>query len=344
MTRTKSGMLLGIAIGALVAAGPGLAQQLPGDGKTVRYARSDSLGANYVMDEILIAALKELGYEVDMRTLGAAAYFQGAAQGDLQLAAAINFPQSELKYERVKDDVALIGDGAIGNGGGTNGYMVDKVTAEKYGLTDISQLSDPEIAKVFDTDGDGLANLANCDPGWSCGDVVDYQLKEFGLSDTVESVRAKYEPLMAEVFARHRAGEPVLFYTWSPSFVTQEMKPGQDTVWLPIPRDAAPEGVNVKQHLVEGVVGCAGGQTSCRMATGSWNWQMTGNREFVDQNAAVKSLGEQMEWPLATWSEWEGQMKADSSDRAIKKIAEDWIAANRDQFDKWVADAKAAGS
>lgn len=344
MTRSRTGILLGIALGALVAASPVLAQQLPGDGKTVRYARNDSLGANYVMDEILVAALKELGYEVDVRTIGVPAYFQGAAQGDLDMAAAINYPQREPQYETVKDTVDLIGTGAIGNGGGINGYVVDKATADKHGITDIGMLSDPEIAKVFDSDGDGLANLANCDPGWSCGDVVDYQLKEFGLTDTVESIRAKYEPLMAEVFARYRGGEPVLFYTWSPSFVTQELKPGQEVVWVPIPRDAAPEGVTIKKHLVDGVVGCAGGQESCRMATGSWNWQMTGNRAFLDGNPAVRKLGEQMVWPLATWSEWEGQMKADSSDRAIRKIAEEWIAANRDQFDKWIAEAKAAGS
>ena len=319
-----------------------LAGGLPGEGKTVRYARNDSLGANYVMSEIIISALKELGYDVDVRTVGVPAYFQAASQGDMDMAAGVNYPQREIQYLTVQETVALVGEGAIGNGGGINGYMVNKSVAEELGLKNIQDLKDPEIAKVFDTDGDGLANLHNCDPGWSCGDVVDFQLKEFGLSETVESVRAKYEPLMAEVFARYRQGEPVLFYTWSPSFVTQELKPGEDMVWLPIPYGAVPEAVKVKSHEVHGVVGCAADQDPCLMATGSWNWQVTANREFLKENPAVERLGELVQWPLATWSAWEGEMKADTSDRNVRRIAESWISDNREQFDRWVAEAKSA--
>lgn len=342
MTRLTTRGLIGLAVAATVASGAALAQGLPGEGKTVRYARNDSLGANYVQTEIIVAALKELGYDVQVRTIGIPAYFQAASQGDLDMAAGVNYPQREPQYDTVKDTVALLGTGTIGNGGGINGYTVDRATAEKHGLKSIADLKDPEIAKLFDSDGDGLANLFNCDPGWSCGDVVDHQLEAFGLTDTVESIRAKYEPLLAEVFARYRQGEPVLYYTWSPSFVTEELKPGEDVVWLPIPFGSVPEGVSVKTHEVAGVVGCAAGQDPCMMATGSWNWQITANRAFLEENPAVQRLGELLQWPLATWSSWEGRMKEDTSDRAIRRIAEEWIAENREQFDGWIAEAKAA--
>lgn len=343
MTSLNHRALIGALAAAAIASTTALAQELPGDGKTVRYARNDSLGANYVQAEILMTALKELGYEVDLRNIGVPAYFQAASQGSLDISAGINYPQREPQYETVKDVVALIGDGTI-IGGGINGFTIDKATAEKHGITDVGQLADPEIARLFDTDSDGMANLINCDPGWSCGDVVDYQIKTFGLADTVDSIRAKYEPLMADVFARYRAGKPVLYYTWSPSFVTEQLVPGEDVVWLPIPYDAAPEGVEVKSHLVDGVVGCAGGQDPCRMTTGSWNWQITANRKFLEENPAIERLGELMEWPLTTWSTWEGKMKEDSSDRSVRKIAQDWIAANRDQFDSWLEEARAAAS
>ena len=45
--------------GALVlAANPTAAQDSPGKGKTVRYAQSDSLGANYVTAQIMSRAMK----------------------------------------------------------------------------------------------------------------------------------------------------------------------------------------------------------------------------------------------------------------------------------------------
>src|SRR5207248_9792475 len=65
----------------------------------------------------------------------------------------------------------------------------------------------------------------------------------FGLSDTVRSVRGKYEALMGETFSRYRAGEPVLFYGWSPGWVVDTLRPGRDVVWLPTPFEALPPGV-----------------------------------------------------------------------------------------------------
>ncbi len=53
------------------------------------------------------------------------------------------------------------------------------------------------------------SDLINLRSGWSCGDVVEYQLDKFGLKDTVKSVRGKYEALMVEAVARANGREPV---------------------------------------------------------------------------------------------------------------------------------------
>lgn len=332
-------MLLGSAVSL---SAPAFAQEEPGAGKTVRFAQGDSLGANYVQNQILIAAMEELGYEVELVNVGIAAFFQAAAQGDMDIAADVNMPQRQAAFDQYADQLVLLGEGTIA-GGGYNGYMMDKATAEANGITDIGDLQDPELAKLFDIDGDGKADLMNCDPGWSCGDVVDFQLEAFGLTDTVESIRAKYEPLLAETFARFRQGDPILLYTWSPSFVTQTLVAGHDVVWVPIPFDALPEGVSSPDgHEVAGIEGCVGGQDPCRMATGAWNWRITANREFVEDNPALAKLAEEVQWPIPTWSEWEAALEADSSNEAIKTIADEWIAANQATFDDWVAEAAAA--
>jgi glycine betaine/proline transport system substrate-binding protein len=329
------------ALAALLAAAPAAAQVQPGKGKTVRYAQSDSLGANYVVAQIVMKAMKELGYDVKLSTVNTTLFFQAAAQGDLDLATDINMPQREPGFRAVEKQAEIIGAGAI-VGGGINGYLIDKKTAAAHNITSLEQMKDPKIAGLFGKDG--KADLINCDPGWSCGDVVDFQIANFGLKDTVRSVRGKYEALMVEAVARVKRGEPAFFYAWSPSWVNNALVPGQDVVWLPTPADALPPNVpNKGSALVKGVQGCAGGADPCRMAMASWNWASVANKEFVAANPAVKAFVEQMKFPLATWSAWEFSINKNGGSTAlVTKLADEWLAANKGDFGQWLAAARQA--
>jgi glycine betaine/proline transport system substrate-binding protein len=62
--------------------------------------------------------------------------------------------------------------------------LIDK-TAEQYHIKSIDQLKDPKIAKLFDTNGDGKADLTGCTPGWGCEAVINHQIDAYGLSKTV---------------------------------------------------------------------------------------------------------------------------------------------------------------
>ena len=340
-SRIGPAVLAAAALAALLSA-PASAQPMPGEGKTVRYSQSNALGATYIQDQVVQSALGKLGYKVTVSMLAPTACYQAASQGDMDFSTSINWPQNQVPYRRVEQQLALVGDGSI-IGGGINGYLVDKKTAEARGLTNFAQLKDPKIAALFDTNKDGKADLNNCDPGWSCGDVVDFQLNAFGLSDTVNSVRGKYEVLMGETFSRFRAGEPVLFYTWSPSWVVNTLLPGRDVVWLPTPHDALPAGVvSSGTSLVHGVVGCAGGQDPCRMTIGAWNYVSIVNRKFMAENPAVRVLFENLRFPLETWIQWEGVISKTKNDRDIRKAADEWIVQNQAKFDEWVRLAAAA--
>lgn len=338
-TFVKTFAATALAVAALQ--GAALAQALPGKGKTVRYAQSDSLGANYVTAQIVSRALKELGYEVKISTLNTTLFFQAAAQGDLDLATDVNMPQREPAFRAVEKQADLIGSGMI-VGGGVNGYLIDKKTATAHNITSLAQMKEPKLAALFGKDG--RADLINCDPGWSCGDVVDFQIDKFGLKDTVRSVRGKYETLMVEAVARVKRGEPAFFYAWSPSWVNNALIPGEDVVWLPTPEDALPPNVpNRGSAQVAGVKGCAGGADPCRMAMASWNWASVANRQFIAANPAVKALIEQMKFPLPTWSAWEFNINKNGASSAnVNRMAEEWISQNKATFDGWVKSGRDA--
>lgn len=342
--RMAKGAGLAVAAAALLHVATAQAETLPGKGETVAFAQGDWLGANYVQSQIIDIALETLGYKPDLKTLASSAFLQAAAQGDLAFAADLNFPQREPAFKKVEGEMMTIGTGAIIEGG-INGYLIDRKTAEAHGITNVEQLKDPKIAALFDTDGDGKANLVSCDPGWSCGDVVNHQIKAFGLADTVEAVQGKYEPLMAESVARVQRGQPTLYYAWSPSWVMDALVPGKDVVWLPVPFDSLPEGMNAggRTSLIKGVVGCAGGADPCHMAIGAWTYQAVANRAFAAKHPDVVKLLEVARWPIATWSAWEAKINQDgSNNRDIRKLAKAWIAEHQAEFDGWIAEAKAA--
>lgn len=314
---------------------------LPGTGKTVRYAQDDSLGGNYVVAQITSQALKKLGYDVRLSTMDTTLFFQAVSQGDMDLATDVTLPQREPGFRAIAQQATLVGNGMI-IGGGINGYLIDKKTAVANNITSLQQMKDPKIAGLFGSDG--KAEMISCDPAWSCGVVVDYQLDKFGLKQTVKPIRGKYEALMADVVAKVHNGKPAFFYAWSPSWMTNALKPGSDVVWLPTPQDALPPDVPARgSALVKGVVGCAGGADPCRMAMGAWNYDTVANKQFLASNPAVKALLEQIRFPLSTWSEWEGAIsKEGGSVSVVKKLSDAWIASNRSQFDQWVAAASKA--
>ncbi|SUG71708.1 glycine betaine-binding periplasmic protein [Salmonella enterica subsp. enterica] len=46
--------------------------------------------------------------------------------------------------------------------------------------------------------------------------------------------------MMADTITRFKEGKPVLYYTWTPYWVSDVMKPGKDVVWLQVPFSSLP--------------------------------------------------------------------------------------------------------
>lgn len=72
--------------------------------------------------------------------------------------------------------------------------------------------------------------------------MIDAQIKAYGLSHTVEQNQGSYSAMIANVISRYNAGKPVLYYTWTPYWVSFILKPGTDVVWLTVPFSAGPAG------------------------------------------------------------------------------------------------------
>ncbi|OEY66369.1 glycine betaine/L-proline ABC transporter substrate-binding protein ProX [Marinobacter sp. X15-166B] len=309
------------------------ADSRPGEGVTVTPLKS-SIAEETFQTLLVSRALEELGFTVeDIRELEYPAAHIAIANGDGTFLADHWYPMHIDFYEKAGGDDKLFRSNVF-SGGALSGYLIDKKTADEHNITHIDQLKDPEIAKVFDADGNGKADLTGCPPGWGCEQIIEHHMDAYGLRDTVDHNQGSYSALMAGTIAQFNKGEPVLYYTWVPYWVSAVMKPGEDVVWLQVPFSALPgERGEVDTSLPDG--SNFGFQANTQ--------RIVANRDFVEKYPSVKALFNAMEVSSGHISAQNLAMRnGQDSDRDIERHTDQWIKANRETFDRWLAAARAA--
>ena len=325
---------LGLSQSASWAAGRNLpGDALPGKGITVLPVKSALAEENF-QTLLVMKALEQLGYTVKpWEELDYPLIHVAVANGDATFMANHWNPHHAEFYKQAGGDARLSRKGVYA-AGAAQGYMIDKKTAEAHKITHLDQLKDPKLAALFDIDGDGKANLIGPNAGWGGEAVVAHQIKAFGLENTVSYTQGNYPALIADTLARFKAGKPVLYYAWTPYWLSNVLRPGQEVVWLQVPRSSMP-GVQ------------AG--TDTRLPNGRNygfplnNEYIVGNRIWVENNPAAGKLFEIMQIPINDISRQnqllrEGESKASD----INRHADAWIKAHQKTFDGWIAQAKAA--
>lgn len=212
------------------------------------------------------------------------------------------------------------------------GYSIDQATAARYEITNLEQLQDPAIAAIFDTDGNGKANLVGCPPGWGCRDVIEHHLSAYDLRDTVEHDNDNYFALIDQVIAEQRAGNPVLYYSWTPFWVSDVLTPGEQVEWLEVPYTALPDSYSdTVQTIVDGKnLGFAVNQL-----------EILANRAFLESYPQVQTFFEAVEIPIEAVNVQNQKMRSgQNTPNDIRSHAEEWIVQNQALFDSWVEAAQ----
>lgn len=295
--------------------------------------------------EVLKLLLEDLGYEVrEPVTRTMEDFYQDAARGDIDLWANSWFPNVRHYHEQpdIKGKVEAVG--FIEKGGALQGYMIDRRSADFLGIKSIADFKDPNIAKEFDTDGNGKAELVGCNVDWSCAAAIEHHLEAYGLKDTVEQVQGDYSPLMSDALAQYQEGKPILFYNWTPNWTLGTLQPGKDVIWLEVPFSSLLE----KQAHFKGrtsianLPGC--GSEPCNIGFPTNDIRVVANTGFLKDKPDVRKLLDLFEIPLADITAQNALMVAGEGENAdIIRHAQKWIQDNRSQVTLWLKLAKDAG-
>ena len=282
--------------------------------------------------EIAIAGLQDLGYEVDEpKETEYATMMLALSYGDADFSVHAWEFLHETFYKKAGGDDTLVKAGDV-IPGVLQGYLIDKKTADKYNITSLDDLKKPEIAKLFDADGDGKADLTGCNPGWGCELVIDHHIEAYGLGDTVTHNRGSYFALMADTITRYNEGQSILYYTWVPQWIAGVLVENEDVVWLEVPRTDLPGGNNDVNTSFNGKnLGFAVDQI-----------QSVLNREFAEENPAATKFLSLVQISASDESAQNLKMQnGEKSMKDIKRHAQEWIAAHQDKYDGWLAQARA---
>jgi len=329
-------VLFGMA-GATITALPAISEELPGEGVVVKPTNQALLEERFQEDIVLIG-LERLGYDVEEPvTVSVPAAHLAVAQGDRTLYT----PHWHPLHRQFREGAGLDNTWEAGVDSGTptvtgalQGYLIDKKTADEYGITNVEQFKDPEIAAIFDRDGDGKADLVGCKPGWGCEAVIEHHLDAYELRDSIEHHRGDYFIQMADAMARYNAGEPIFYYTWTPLWLSGELVPGEDVEWLEVPFTSLPdEDGEPDTKLPDG--------RNVGFEVNEMN--IVANRQFVEENPAAKRFFELVEIPINDISA-ENLLIQQGEDQPadIRRHAEEWIEENSETFNAWLDEAREA--
>ncbi|WP_434658255.1 glycine betaine/L-proline ABC transporter substrate-binding protein ProX [Pseudomonas sp. R3-56] len=322
-----------LAIAAMSLCANASANQ-PGDGVKVTPI-FPSIAEERFRGEVAMEGLRELGYKVqEPKETEYGVMMMALGNGDADFTVHLWDKLHDKFFQQAGGDKAMVKAGDI-MPGVLQGYLIDKKTAEAHNIKYITDLKKPEIAKLFDTNGDGKADMTGCNPGWGCELIIAHHMKAYDLEKTVTVNQGSYFALMADTITRYKEGQPILYFTWVPQWIATVLVEDRDVVWLEVPKTDLPDGNNNVDTMYKGKnLGFAVDKVETVL-----------NKEFADKNPAALKFLSVMQITTADESAQNLKMQQGEKKPAdIRRHAKEWVAAHRQQFDAWLQTARAAAT
>ena len=316
-------LLLAVVLvaGMGLAGDPAAAQRLPGTGKTLTFAFTNWTG-DWLPTLVSKLLLEDyLGYRVEIVDLTVPVTYAMIAAGEVDVFADAFFPNQNSLLAGYRGELEVISwhyDGTV------RGWAVPTWFAQEYGVKTVQDLNNPQIARLLDRDGDGYGDLLGCEVGWTCHDQINYKLEAYGLTRLYRQIDASEQMINYAIRAALDNREPVLFYAWTPDWLlTVYPHPEVITVLLD-PVGAWPDDEPPNEF------GYPPGRAGILV-----------HRDFRRRHPEAYRLLSQVSVPLDAVNDsiYRQVVLGETSDADLERHAREWIEANRETVDRWLAAA-----
>ncbi len=156
-----------------------------------------------------------LGVEVELQNGTNPVVFEAMDSGAMHVHPEVWLPnQANLENKFVKEKKSV-----RQNPNGVNGdqaMCVTKSTAERIGIKDLAELSNPDMAKNFDSDGDGKGEIWIGAAGWASTNVEKIRAKSYGYAETMQLKEMDETLALAEVDNAVAQKKNIVFFCYTP--------------------------------------------------------------------------------------------------------------------------------
>lgn len=169
-----------------------------------------------VTAHILKVALENnLGLEVELQNGTNPVIFEAMDSGSMHVHPEVWLPnQANLESKYVKDKKSVVQNP---NGvAGDQAMCVTKGTAERTGIKNLADLTDPDMAKNFDTDGDGKGEIWIGAAGWASTNIEKIRAQSYGYDATMSLKEMDETLALAEVDTAVAKDENIAFFCYTP--------------------------------------------------------------------------------------------------------------------------------
>ena len=156
-----------------------------------------------------------LGLEVELQNGTNPVVFEAMDSGAMHVHPEVWMPNQvnlNNKFVKEKKSVKMNPNGVAGD----QAMCVTKGTAERTGIKDLNELSNPDMAKNFDTDGDGKGEIWIGAAGWASTNVEKIRAKSYGYAETMQLKEMDETLAMAEVDNAVAKKSNIVFFCYTP--------------------------------------------------------------------------------------------------------------------------------
>ncbi len=156
-----------------------------------------------------------LGLEVELQNGTNPVVFEAMDSGAMHVHPEVWMPNQvnlNNKFVKEKKTVKMNPNGVAGD----QAMCVTKGTAERTGIKNLTDLTNPDMAKNFDTDGDGKGEIWIGAAGWASTNVEKIRAKSYGYAETMKLKEMDETLALAEVDNAVAKKQNIVFFCYTP--------------------------------------------------------------------------------------------------------------------------------
>ena len=156
-----------------------------------------------------------LGLEVELQQGTNPIVFEAMDQGSMHVHPEVWLPNQQNLHDQYVVEAQSVEMNPNGVPAFT-AFCATKYTADEHGVTSITDLTDPEKAALFDTDGDGMGEIWIGASGWASTNIEKIRAKSYGFDQTMNLLEMDETLALAALDAAVEANEPFVMMCYTP--------------------------------------------------------------------------------------------------------------------------------